>query len=208
MFFMRHKGGTKLEQLNTTETIHTVHIGDNSGLIKKVVELYFIPGEKIADVTFGKGVFWKEIDKTEYQIVGSDIKTGIDFKKLPYENKSFNHSVIDPPYARITNLKGMVDCYNTTRYITHESIIQQYKEGLQELKRITKQNGYILCKCQDEIYGCKQQWSHIEIYNIATELGLYTKDLFILKNTRNPKAFYQQKHARKNHSYLWVFQVK
>lgn len=189
------------------ETIYTVHIGGNSGLIKKVVGLYFNQGDKIADVTYGKGVFWKEVDKTKYQIIGSDIKTGIDFRKLPYENKSFNHSVIDPPYARITNLKGMVDCYNTTRHTTHEDIIQLYQEGLKELKRITRPKGYILCKCQDEIYGGKQQWSHIEIYEIAIELGLYAKDLFVLKNTRRPRPIYKQQHARKNHSYLWVFQV-
>lgn len=199
-----------MEQLNIDkelETVYTVHIGNNSGLIKKIVSLYFNPGDNIADVTYGKGVFWKEVDTTKYEVVGSDIKTGIDFRNLPYASKSFNHSVLDPPYARITNLKGMVECYNTTRHITHEDIIELYREGLQELKRITKQKGYILCKCQDEIYGGKQQWSHIEIYEIAAELGLYAKDLFILKNIRRPRPIYKQQHARKNHSYLWVFQV-
>jgi hypothetical protein len=192
------------------EPIYTVHLdGDNSGLIKKVVDLYFQEGDKIADVTYGKGVFWKQVDLDKYNVICSDIKTGIDFRNLPYQDDSFNHSVIDPPYARITNLQGMVDCYNTTRYTTHEDILQLYREGLKELKRITQPGGYILCKCQDEIYGCKQKWTHIEIHNIAIqELGLYSKDLFVLVNTRNPKPLYKQQHARKNHSYLWVFQVK
>lgn len=192
--------------LNIDNPIYTVYQGSNSGLIKNVVGLYFQEGDTIADVTYGKGVFWKEVDKTKFKVVGSDIETGIDFRKLPYENESFNHSVIDPPYARITNLKGMVDCYNTTRFTTHEDIIQLYQEGLNELVRITKPGGFILCKCQDEVCGCKQKWSHIEIYNIAMELGLYSKDLFILVNEKKPKPQHKQQHARKIHSYLWIFQ--
>lgn len=195
-----------MEALQIENPIYTVHQGSNSGLIKKVSELYFQEGDNIADVTWGKGVFWKEVDKTKYEIVGSDIKIGIDFRNLPYKNESFKHSVIDPPYARITNLKGMVDCYNTTRFTTHSEILQLYQEGLAELYRIIKSKGMILCKCQDEIYGGKQYWTHIEIFNIALQLGLYPKDLFILVNEKMPKPNYKQQHARKLHSYLWVFQ--
>lgn len=139
------------ESMDDSKTIYTVHLTRNSGLIKDVVSLYFNKGDRVADVTYGKGVFWKDIDRTKYTIVGSDIKTGIDFRKLPYCENYFDHSVIDPPYARITNLKGMVDCYNTTRYTTHDAVINLYRSGLKELRRITKPGGYILCKCQDEV---------------------------------------------------------
>jgi len=195
-----------LENCKIENPIYTVHVGSNSGLIKNVTDLYFIKGDRIADVTWGKGVFWKEVDKSKYEIVGSDLKTGIDFRYLPYKDNSFNHSVLDPPYARITNLKGMVECYNTTRFTTHEDIIQLYKDGLKELVRITQPGGFILCKCQDEIYAGKQKWSHIEIYEIAKALGLYAKDLFILVSDKKPKPRYKQQHARKIHSYLWVFE--
>lgn len=188
------------------QVIYTTHLGCNSGLIKNVVDLYFKQGDKIADVTWGKGAFWKDVDTSLYELVGSDLKTGVDFRQLPYENDSFTHSVLDPPYARIGNMKGMKDNYNTTSHITHKEILKLYEDGLVELKRITKKDGYILVKCQDEIYGCKQQWSHIEIFNIAVAMGFYPKDLFILVNTKNPKPRHKQQHARKNHSYLWVFQ--
>ncbi len=189
------------------EVIYTVHHGCNSGLIKNAVTLYFETGSKIADVTYGRGVFWKDIDKSQYEIVGTDIKMGIDFRQLPYKDNSFDHGAIDPPYARL-ELKGMQDCYNTTRYTTHNDIVQMYRDGLSELKRAIRNKGYILCKCQDEIYGGKQYWTHEEIKNIdENELGMYAEDLFILVNTKRPKQVYEQKHARKNHSYLWVFQV-
>jgi hypothetical protein len=92
--------------------------------------------------------------------------------------------------------------------MTHNDIVQMYWDGLAELKRTIRSKGYILCKCQDEIYGGKQYWTHEEIKNIAEkELGMYAEDLFILVNTKRPKPVHKQKHARKNHSYLWVFQV-
>lgn len=191
------------------KTVYTVHEGCNSSIIRQAVELYFNPGDIIADVTYGKGVFWREVDTEKYEVVGSDIQQDIDFRNLPYEDDSFDHSVIDPPYARISNLKGIVDCYKTSRYTTHKEIIKLYRDGLNELVRVTKDKGYILVKCQDEVCGCKQKWSHIEIYDIAVgEYQLYAKDLFILVNNKKPKVIHKQQHARKIHSYLWVFQVQ
>lgn len=80
--------------------IYTVHIGDNSGLIAKVADFYFQDGDSIADVTYGKGVFWRNVDESKYEIIGSDLKDGIDFRCLPYGDNTFCHGVLDPPYAR------------------------------------------------------------------------------------------------------------
>lgn len=152
-------------------------------------------------------MFWRNVDTSLYDLSFSDLRLNeIDFRNLPYEDESFNHSVIDPPYARISNLKGMVDCYNTSNDVTHASILELYEQGLKELKRITKSKGRIFCKCQDEIEGCRQKYTHIEIFDLAKGLGLYARDLFVLVNDRTPKIYYDQQHARKNHSYLWVFE--
>ena len=76
-----------------------------------------------------------------------------------------------------------------------------------ESERILKEQGFLFVKCQDEIESGYQRWSHIEIYNIAMLLGFYGKDLFILKSFSNPGIQNKnQQHARKNHSYLWIFQ--
>lgn len=68
------------EIINCEKTIYTVHHSHNSGLIKDVVSLYIEEASSVADVTYGKGVFWKEIDFGKYNVIGSDIKTGIDFR--------------------------------------------------------------------------------------------------------------------------------
>ena len=56
-----------------------------------------------------------------------------------------------------------------------------------------------------QIESSYQRMSHIEIHDHAIQLGFYVKDLFVLVQQRNPLIQYSQQHARKKHSYLWVF---
>ncbi len=53
----------------------------NSAALKDILQLYVEEGQVIADVTYGKGVFWKDIDVDLYNFAASDIQTGVDFKK-------------------------------------------------------------------------------------------------------------------------------
>jgi len=56
--------------------------------------------------------------------------------------------------------------------------------------------------------GGTQTFSHCEIYNIAISIGFYARDLFVLhtKNRAKPHNVTKQVHARKTHSYFWVFE--
>jgi hypothetical protein len=56
----------------------------------------------------------------------------------------------------------------------------------------------------------KQYLSHVEIINMAREIGFYAKDLFILeaKNRLIDPRIKKQQHARKFHSYFLVFEKK
>ena len=48
--------------------------------------------------------------------------------------------------------------------------------------------------------------SHIEIHAIAVgELRMEVQDLFVLMQKQPPLPFGRLQHARRNHSYLWVF---
>ncbi len=83
-----------------------------------------------------------------------------------------------------------------------------YLEGMREMKRVLKPEGLLWVKCQDEIESSYQRWSHLEIYEMAKHLGFFGKDLFVLKQARYPKIQHEkQHHARKCHSYLWVFKL-
>jgi hypothetical protein len=84
--------------------------------------------------------------------------------------------------------------------------MQLYEKGMTEACRILKPGGLLLVKCQDEVESGRQRWSHLEIYEIAKRLGMAGHDLFVLVQKRNPMIQRaNQKHARKNHSYLWIF---
>src|SRR5262249_55419157 len=97
----------------------------------------------------------------------------------------------------------------TTEGLYHRDIMQLYRLGMTELFwALDPDGGRLLVKCMDEVESDVQCWSHIEVFNIATGLGLYARDKFILIPD-SPTCFNRwktQRHARKTHSYLWVFE--
>ena len=44
----------------TSDLIFSAYVGNNSDIFPKVLKLHVEDGAKIADVTYGKGVFWKK----------------------------------------------------------------------------------------------------------------------------------------------------
>jgi hypothetical protein len=196
--------------------IYTSYTCNNDLLFNRVEQLYFKSGFRVADVTFGKGVFWKLIDLDKYDFYASDIITcpeaPYDFRSLPqdiYGDESFDVVVFDPPYAHNPG-QMIVDANyqnaSTTKGFYHKDIINLYREGRVEAKRILKVGGFLLVKCKDEIESSVQKRSHIEIWQIALELGFVDKDLFVLTQKTHPTIQHlPQKHARKNNSFLWVF---
>jgi DNA modification methylase len=91
--------------------------------------------------------------------------------------------------------------------MSHDKIIEElYGGGLKEARRVLKSGGLAWVKCGDEVVAGKQRWSHVEILEIAEDLGFEAVDLFILHRDAEPVLQRKrQLHARKNHSYLWVF---
>jgi hypothetical protein len=80
---------------------------------------------------------------------------------------------------------------------------------MREAFRVLKPDGGSLwVKCKDEVEREVQRWSHVYIYQMASELGFCARDLFVLTGSMSPQRWpgCVQRHARKNHSFLWVFQ--
>lgn len=91
----------------TNDLVHSAYQDTNDAVFPRILELYVPEGAKIADVTFGKGVFWKRVDLGKYELCASDLKQtglvqgcqgGIDSRKLPYQDRCFFAVVFDPPY--------------------------------------------------------------------------------------------------------------
>jgi hypothetical protein len=96
-------------------------------------------------------------------------------------------------------------------YPSEAELNQFYVDSIKEAYRVLKTNGVLIFKCQDKVSSGKQYMSHCFIYNEAIKQGFYAKDLFILLAKNRLVADWQaknQKHARKYHSYFWVFVKK
>ena len=194
--------------------IFTCLTGSNADLVREVCNLYVKKGETIADVTWGKGAFWKNCKQ---EVTGSDLihpERPYNFGKLPYGDSQFDHVVFDPPYvhtpgkkfqnnATYQNSETHIREKTTKKY--HDAVMQRYSIGMTEASRVASK--FLWVKCQDEVCSGLQRWTHIEVYEIGRRLGLYARDLFVLQQAHNPTVQYKnQQHARKNHSYLWIFE--
>ena len=90
-----------------TFPILTGRVGTNADQFPDVLEMYVPEGATVADVTYGKGVFWRNIPDGKYNLLATDLQTGTDFSRLPYENQSIDALVLDPPiHARRGNCES------------------------------------------------------------------------------------------------------
>lgn len=186
-------------------------IGTNADLIKNAFELYVKKGSTVADVTFGKGVFWQKINKEAFKLLATDLQTGVDFRTLPYDDKSIDVLLLDPPYMHggATVKQSIKKCYKNSGNGSHFDIVRLYAAGILEAARVLKKKGIIMVKCQDEIESAKQRWSHEEIGQLLDLFGFLRKDLMILMQKTEPaRRFDYQNTARKNHSYLLIGELR
>jgi len=208
----------------TSNVVLSAHVGENEDVFPQILRLHVPEGARVADVTYGKGVFWKQIPKGEYDLQATDLDTGVDCRDLPYKDESFECIVLDPPYMEglfrrcTTHLAGsgthkaFREHYSNGQKTTdgpkyHEAVLDLYLKAGREAHRVLKENGVLIVKCQDEVSANRQRLTHVEIINSYEALGFYTKDLFVLVRRNRPgvSRLKKQAHARKNHSYFLVF---
>jgi hypothetical protein len=95
-------------------------------------------------------------------------------------------------------------------YTTYNDLKVNYFNTLKELYRICEKGGFVVMKCQDTVTGGKNHFTHCLIMNMAIEIGFYPRDMFVLVNNVRINSFgtkwTKQEHARKYHSYFWVFE--
>jgi hypothetical protein len=210
----------------TTELTFSAYTGDNSEVFPHVLRLHVPPRSKVADVTFGKGVFWKNIPEDEYQLFATDIKSGVDCRNLPYRRGELDCVVLDPPYMEGLFRKddsfagngthsSFRDHYSNGDRPTnignkwHDAVLELYIRAAIEARRVLKKKGILIVKCQDEVSAGIQRMTHVEIILNLMRMDFYAKDIFVMVRRNKPGAtrIIKQLHARKNHSYFLVFQL-
>jgi len=209
----------------TSHVVLSAHIGGNADLFPDILHLHVPLGSRVADVTWGKGVFWQKVPPDDYEVLASDLKTGVDCRSLPYEDDSMDAVVLDPPYMEglyrrsESHLAGNgthaafrehysngAETSGGPKY--HEAVLDLYFRAGLEAKRVLRPGGIFIVKCQDEVSANRQRLTHVELINHYESEGFYTKDLFVVVRANRPgmSRVITQVHARKNHSYFLVFQ--
>jgi hypothetical protein len=203
----------------TNRLVFSAQQGTNDELFPQVLSLYVAPGSKVADVTYGKGVFWKKIPKEVYKLFPTDLSKGVDCRQLPYGDASIDCVVFDPPYMHTPGGTAHVNHQNYEGYYRnngagngttkkyHEAVLDLYFQAGHEARRVLRDDGMLIVKCADEVCANQQRLTHVEIINEYAANGFIVEDLFVLLRNGKPgvSRILQQAHARKNHSYFLVF---
>lgn len=210
----------------TTDLIFSAYIGTNADVFPHVLALHVPPGSVVADVTYGQGVFWRNVSRDRYTVHATDIQMGVDCRQLPYEEGSIDCVVLDPPYMEGLFRRSKDHLAGAGTHISfrnaysggeamqseggpkyHEAVLDLYYKAGSEAFRVLRKYGVFIVKCQDEVSANEQRLTHVELINYYQSLGFYAKDLFIVVRPNRPgvSRMKRQEHARKNHSYFLVF---
>jgi hypothetical protein len=202
----------------TNDLVFTAHQAGNEQVFPHILALYVPPGSKVADVTYGRGVFWKRVPEGRYQLHASDLTTGVDCRSLPYADGSIDCVVFDPPYMHTPGGTAHVNHQNYETYYRnnqplqsgkkyHEAVLDLYFSAAREAHRVLRQDGIYIVKCADEVCANRQRLTHVEIINELAGYGFAVEDLFVVLRRNKPglSRVVKQVHARKNHSYFLVF---
>lgn len=190
---------------------------DQTEIIRNIINLY-IPKKRIeCDVTFSKGNFYKEIEVPKYCFdlyPQTDNTVQADCRNLPLKDNSINSLMFDPPFLATTGNSLKIENGSNVIakrfgvYKNEKELHQFYIDAMKEFYRVLKPDGIMIFKCQDKVSSGKQYFSHVFIANEAEKIGFKATDLFVLLAKSRLVAEWQmknQKHARKYHSYFWVF---
>lgn len=203
----------------TNDLIFSACVTGNDDIFPEILRLYVAPQSTVADVTYGKGVFWRKVPEDQYTLLATDLQDGVDCRKLPYEDGAIDCVVLDPPYMHSpggtahTGHTAFEEHYknngtgNRTDKKYHEAVVALYQEAAEEAHRVLRDRGVLIVKCQDEVCSNRQRFTHVEIIQAYEETGFVAEDLFVVVRQNRPgvSRAVRQVHARKNHSYFLVF---
>jgi hypothetical protein len=192
------------------------HEGDNASLIEKVAALgYLRASDSVLDCTFGEGSWWKKWYPEDLRAYDQKIQPWWDFTKMEFRDlwedevlepgvmPVFDVVCFDPPYR----LRGKPDPTFDTRYGTDEratekQVMQLIHDGLRECVKVTKHEGYILCKIMDQVVSGRVVWQTWWAMQWAQTFGCQTVDRFDMPPARPQPSGRRQVHARRGSTLL------
>lgn len=181
---------------------------DNSELILELVELGYLRKRWLTlDPTYGGGVWWKQWRPAS--LITHDLEIdGVDFRRLPELDGTFDAITFDPPYVSVGGRKTSTIPDFNKRYglvgAPHTPMLLQamINEGMAECVRVLKRrergkdNGLLLVKCCRYISSGHLWNGTYETEKFAIEhLGLRLIDEFTHIGDPRPQPPRTRKHA-------------
>lgn len=184
----------------------------NAELIADVATLGWLAGDlSVLDATYGLGRFW-----TKYRpplLTGVDLNArkspsgeSVDFRHLPFADRSFDVVVFDPPYKLngTPSLEDFDDGYGVDEPSCWQDRMGLIADGTRECSRVARK--HLLVKCQDQVVSGKMRWQTDVVTAVAYDAGFRKADRFDLRSKGIPQpAGRRQVHARHSASQLLVF---
>lgn len=174
-----------------------------------------------ADVTYSKGEFYSNgiaRPKLCFDLVPRfDYVIKADCCNLLLPDGQLKIVVSDPPFgigsgpSMLREKEGQNIIINRfSVFRTGKELFDFYEKMLAEMYRILSVGGILIQKIQP-VVACGKQWmTHYHVMAVANKLGFYHKDEFILlaKARLISGKIKKQQHARKYHSYFYVFEKR
>lgn len=182
--------------------------------ILESIKIMYLDNENFdLDPCYSSGKFYEDLERPKIKMdkepKSDDIEQNDILNGFPLINSnSLKGIVFDPPF--MFGKHGKTDQNIMTKRFTMfdnwGQLETMYKTALKEFYRVLKKGGIVAFKCQDYT-DSKTTLTHCFVHNWALEIGFKTEDLFIMafKGGRIWNSNLVQRHARKYHSYWFIF---
>ena len=210
----------------------------NSEQFPDILRLYVPPPAKVLDMTYGNGVFWKnilnepiignpnhwEIGSKTYGLWANDIdpdkgEYSYDLRNLPKEwENQFDAVILDPPYllmGGIQTLKASIDrgYKNKEREKNSKSgqigaVERLYGGGIIQAHKVLKRSGILIIKCMDQVRGGQQQWLSHDILDMCRIFGFRNEDMLVFVNKNRPTMRHETQKHARHNHSYWLVSRK
>jgi hypothetical protein len=193
----------------------------NGHLILDCVQLGYLHEDWLTlDPTAGQMTWWKQWRPKRLVTSDLDIDTSatwnFDFRDMRFEDGMFDAIAYDPPYCakggrKTSGIKDFDTRYGLADAPATPALLQELiNDGLKEMARLVRKNGFVLTKCMNYI-SSGHMWPGVhKTISAAESLGLQLWDQFEHVGSPGPQPTEDrvQRHSRSNNSTLLVLKKK
>lgn len=189
-------------------------VSDDQQEILNAIRMLYTDGTFDVDATYSTGGFYRNgrVPEPSWKFDLNPQRPDVicaDCRALPLDDDCVMSVIIDLPFLHqpgadsvMGNRFSGVHSQNELRQLHHDTLREAY--------RVLMPGGIVVVKCQDVIESGKQKLQHCYVWDEAQHIGFEDLDLFILlkKTMMVGHNWNRQVHARRAHSYFFVFQKR